>query len=74
MKRLATLLILASLCASCAVPVYAGDDAKSQAHASQKAARKQQKAMKKYTKEQQKAQRKLAKQDRKSAHDPKRNF
>ena len=76
MKRLAASFLLAGLCISCAVPVYARADntAKSQARASQKAAKNQQKAMKKYTKAQQKAQRKMAKKDRKNTHYPKRSF
>ena len=76
MKRLAAFLILASLCISCAVPVYARADntAKSQARASQKAAKNQQKAMKKYTKAQRKAQHKMEKRDRKNTHYPKRSF
>lgn len=76
MKKLAAFLILAGLCISCAVPVYARADnsGKSQARASRKAAKKQQKAMKKYMKAQQKAQRKMAKKDRKNTHYPKRSF
>jgi len=76
MKRLAAFLILAGLCISCAVPVFAraGNSAKSQARANQKAAKKQQKALKKYMKAQRKAQRKMAKQDRKNTHYPKRSF
>jgi len=76
MKRLAAFLILAGLCLSSAVPVYAraSNSAKAQARASQKAARKQQKALKKYMKAQQKAQRKMAKRDRKNTHYPKRSF
>jgi hypothetical protein len=76
MKRIAAFFILPCLCISCAVPVYAraGNSAKSQARASQKAAKKQQNALKKYMKAQQKAQRKMAKQDRKNTHYPKRRF
>jgi hypothetical protein len=76
MKRLATFLVLASLCISHAAPVYARADnsANSQARASRKAARQQQKVLKKYAKAQRKAQRKMAKQDRKNTHYPKRNF
>jgi hypothetical protein len=76
MKRLAAFVLLAGLCMSSVVPVYARADnsARAQARANQKAARKQQKALKKYMKAQQKAQRKMAKRDRKNTHYPKRSF
>ncbi len=76
MKRLAGLLLVATLCLGwCA---SAGAQARtttlSQTRASRKVDRKQQKAMRKYAKTQRKAQRKMEKKDRKNTHYPPRSF
>lgn len=76
MKRLATLVLLASLSVSCSIPVYAQarTSAKAQSRATSKAEKKQQKAMKKYAKAQRKAERKMLKTERKNTHYPSNHF
>jgi hypothetical protein len=71
MKRLAGLLLLATMCfASVAASAQPRPSNASQLRASRKADRKQRKAMKKYRKAQLKAQRKMVKKDRKNTHLP----
>jgi hypothetical protein len=71
MKRLAWVLLIATLCFGCAeVVAQPRPSNASQLRASRKADRKQRKAMKKYRKAQLKAQRKMVKKDRKNTHLP----
>jgi hypothetical protein len=71
MKRLAGILLIATLCFGCvAASAQPRPSNAAQIRASRKADRKQRKAMKKYRKAQQKAQRKMIKKDRKNTHLP----
>jgi hypothetical protein len=71
MKRLAGLLLIATLCfVSVAASAQRRPSNASQLRASKKADKKQRKAMKKYLKAQRKAQRKMIKKDRKNTHLP----
>ncbi len=72
MKRIATLILLGILGASCSLPAYADrvPSPKAQAKAIRKTQKRQNKANRKYAKAQRKAERRMIKKDRKNTHLP----
>jgi len=74
MKRLATYLLIATLCLSFCAPASARSRNinNAQTRAARKMERKQRRAQRKYAKAQRKAQRKMEKYERKHTHDPNR--